>query len=179
MPRQGLAAREQPWIYYEVGMIVALHAATGAATGALTRSRLAALAIGPVLHIAGDRVPHRHPAHSAWEYLGGIFAMGILAERRGAFDVATIGAAAAVMPDFEHVVPGLRERGVKVFHRRPGRGRRRRGSTGVSVGTQTLLAAMILAPLLGRRLRTAKRPRPEQRQSLQDLTIARAPTASR
>jgi len=136
-------------------MIVALHAATGAATGALTRSRLAALAVGPVLHIAGDRVPHRHPAHPAWEYLAGILAIGLLAERRGPFDVATIGAAAAVMPDLEHVVPGLR---VKVFHRR--RGGDRHDSTGLSVRTQTLLAAMILAPLLDTRLRTDARSPP-------------------
>jgi hypothetical protein len=139
-------------------MIVALHAATGAAAGVLTRSRLAALAIGPVLHMAGDRVPHRHPAHSAWEYLAGILVIGILAERRGALDAATIGAAAAVMPDIEHVVPGLRLRGVKVFHPRPGRDRH--DLTGLSARTQTLLAAVILAPLLGTHLKTAKTPFP-------------------
>ena len=39
-------------------VIVALHVATGAAAGAASRSRLAALLLGPVLHLAGDRLPH-------------------------------------------------------------------------------------------------------------------------
>lgn len=127
-------------------MIVALHAATGAATGVLTSSRLAATVIGPVLHVASDRVPHRHPYHAGWEYLAGALAIGFLAERRGALDPATIGAASAVMPDLEHVLPGLRVRGKKVFHRRPGRDRRE--ATGLSARTQTLIAAMILVPLV-------------------------------
>jgi hypothetical protein len=127
-------------------MIVALHAATGAATGALTRSRLAAIAIGPLLHIAGDRVPHRHPARAGWEYLAGIGAVGFLARRRGIFDPATIGAVAAVMPDLEHVLPRLRVRGGKVIHRRPGRDRT--DATGLSARAQTLLALTILVPIL-------------------------------
>jgi hypothetical protein len=139
-------------------MIVALHAATGAATGALTGSRGAALAIGPLLHIAGDRVPHRHPAHSAWEYVSGIAAIGILTRRRGAFDAATLGAAAAMMPDLEHVLLGGRRRGAKVFHRRPGRDRT--DSTGFSVRAQTLLALLILLPLLAVRTREARAPIP-------------------
>jgi len=126
--------------------MVALHAATGAAAGGLTGSRIAAVVIGPVLHIAGDRVPHRHPRHSAWEYLAGILTIGFLAERRGVLDAATVGAASAVIPDLEHLVPGLGVRGAKVFHRRPRRNRR--SPTGLSTRTQTLLAAMILAPLL-------------------------------
>jgi hypothetical protein len=40
-------------------MIVALHVATGAAAGAASGSRLAALLLGPVLHLAGDRLPHQ------------------------------------------------------------------------------------------------------------------------
>ena len=39
-------------------VIVSLHVATGAAAGALTRSRPAALLLGPLVHLAGDRVPH-------------------------------------------------------------------------------------------------------------------------
>jgi len=35
-------------------VIVSLHVATGA----LTRSRPAALLLGPLVHLAGDRVPH-------------------------------------------------------------------------------------------------------------------------
>jgi hypothetical protein len=40
-------------------LIVALHVATGAAAGAASGSRLAALLLGPILHLAGDRLPHR------------------------------------------------------------------------------------------------------------------------
>ena len=39
-------------------MIVSLHVATGALGGALVRSRPLALALGPVLHVAADRVRH-------------------------------------------------------------------------------------------------------------------------
>jgi hypothetical protein len=129
-------------------MIIALHAATGAATGALTGSRLVALAVAPVLHIASDRVPHRHPAHDSLDYLAGALAIGILARRRGAFDVATIGAVAAILPDVEHVVPGVRPRGAKLFHRRR---RRVRRDVGLSAGMQMLLAASVLGPLIVRR----------------------------
>ena len=79
-------------------MIVLFHAASGAAAGALTRSRIGALALGPVLHVAADRVPHRHPAHTGWEYLAGSVALGALARRRGVFDVATLGALAPCCP---------------------------------------------------------------------------------
>jgi hypothetical protein len=128
-------------------MIVALHAASGAAAGAVTRSRLAALVLGPVLHVAADRVPHRHPSDELWEYIGGVVAVGLVAGRRGLFDAATLGAVAAVLPDAEHLAPALRLRGVKVFHPRPGGPR---SSAGVSVGIQALVAALILAPLLRR-----------------------------
>jgi hypothetical protein len=39
-------------------VIVSLHVATGAAMGAVVRSRPLALLAGPALHVAGDRVPH-------------------------------------------------------------------------------------------------------------------------
>ena len=74
-------------------MIVALHVATGAATGALTRSRLAAVALGPPLHFGSDRVPHRHP-HTAWDLALGAAALTYVAARRGIGDAATIGALA-------------------------------------------------------------------------------------
>lgn len=131
-------------------MIVALHAATGAATGALTRSRLAALALGPVLHVAADRLPHRHPSHERWEYMGGIVAIGLVAKRRGLLDAATLGAVAAVLPDMEHLVPGLRLRGRKLFHRGSAGSR---ASAGISARTQSLIAAAMLAPLLRARVR--------------------------
>ena len=127
-------------------MIVALHVATGAATGALTRSRIAAVAIGPVLHVASDRVPHRHFRHASVDYLTGLLAFGALVRRRGGSDAATLGALAAVMPDAEHLVPALRPRGVRVFHRR--RRRRRRKPSGLPAGVQLFLAVAMLAPLL-------------------------------
>ena len=40
-------------------MIVSLHVATGAAAGAASGSRLAAVLLGPILHLAGDRLPHQ------------------------------------------------------------------------------------------------------------------------
>lgn len=98
--------------------------------------------------MAGDAVPHRHPDRALWEYLTGIAAIGALAQRRGIFDSATIGAVAAVLPDAEHAVLKIRIRGGKVFHRRPARDRYQ--STGLSARTQTLLAALIIASLLTR-----------------------------
>jgi hypothetical protein len=133
-------------------MIVALHVATGAATGALMRSRIAALAMGPLLHVASDRVPHRHPSHPSLDYLTGLLAVGALAARRGVSDAATVGAFAAVVPDLEHLIPALRPRGMKVFHRRRGGDRR---STGLSPGAQMILAGVILAPLVLRERRDA------------------------
>ena len=127
-------------------MIVALHAAIGGAAGTLTRSRVAAVALGPVLHVAADHVPHEHPEHDVWEYAGGLLTLAALARRRGVCDVSTIGAAAAVAPDLEHLVPWLRLRGRKVLHRR-----RRARDEGLSVRMQTLIAALILAPVLAAR----------------------------
>jgi hypothetical protein len=50
------------------------------------------------------------------------------------------------MPDLEHVVPWLRLRGKKLFHR--GRGRH---GLGVSAETQLLAAGAVVGLLLGRR----------------------------
>ena len=122
-------------------MIVALHVATGAAAGAASGSRLAALLLGPVLHIAGDRVPHRDFHSRRFEIgsgLGGI----LLAARRGPLDPATLGAAASSAPDLEHVFPLLRPRGRKLFH---DHGWHRSGRFPASL--QLLLAVAILAVL--------------------------------
>lgn len=127
-------------------VIVALHVAAGAATGALTRSRVAAVTLGPLLHVASDCVPHRHPASSELEVLAGIFVFGVVTGSRGALSAATLGAVAAAFPDLEHVVPALRARGAKVFHRLPGGDRD--DATGVSARTQVALAVMLLAPVL-------------------------------
>ena len=102
-------------------MIVSLHVATGGAAGALLRSRALALALGPALHLAGDRVPHEDIPDRSFEIGSGLVALGLLAARLGPFDPAVLGGAAASVPDLEHIVPWLRLRGEKVFHRGGGR----------------------------------------------------------
>jgi hypothetical protein len=125
-------------------VIVSLHVATGAALGALTRSRLAALALGPPLHLVCDRVPHQDIADRRFEIGSGLFALGLLALRRGPFDPATFGAAAACTPDLEHIFPRLRPRGRKVFH--GARGWHRAG--GFRTDVQLVLAGTIVGLLL-------------------------------
>jgi hypothetical protein len=127
-------------------MIVSLHVATGAALGAAVRSRSLALLLGPPLHIAGDRVPHEDIPDRSFEIGSGLVALGLLAVRRGPLDSAVLGGAAASMPDLEHLVPWLRVRGEKVFHR--GRGRH---GVGMSVESQLLLAGAVVGFLLTRR----------------------------
>jgi hypothetical protein len=127
-------------------VIVALHVATGAAAGAASGSRLAALLLGPVLHVAGDRVPHRDIDSRRFEIGCGIAGMALLAARRGPLDPATLGAAASSAPDLEHVLPLLRPRGRKLFH---GHGWHRSGRFPASL--QLLLAAAILGALSARR----------------------------
>jgi len=132
-------------------MIVALHVATGAAAGAASGSRVAALVIGPVLHLAGDRLPHED-IHSARIEIGcGLTALVLLAARRGLIDPATLGGAASSAPDLEHILPILRPGGRKVFHDRLGWHRSGR----LAVSTQLLIAAGILGMLVS--------PRPNRR----------------
>ena len=126
-------------------MIVSLHVATGGAVGALLRSRSLALLLGPPLHVAGDRVPHEDIPDRSFEIGSGLVALGLLAARRGPLDPAVLGGAAAAMPDLEHVMPGLRLRGEKVFHRRSHHG------AGISAETQLVLAGAIVGGLLARR----------------------------
>jgi hypothetical protein len=126
--------------------MVVFHAASGAAAGAVTGSRLIGAAVGPLLHVIADQVPHEHPRHESWEYAGGLLVMGVLVRRRGLSDPATIGAAAAVLPDFEHLIPRALRRNRKPLHPRTfwnGRGGRR-----VSVGTQLLLSTLLVLPVL-------------------------------
>ena len=101
-------------------MIVALHVATGAAAGAASRSRLAALLLGPILHLAGDRLPHQDFRSRHFELASGVAGVLLLAVRRGPLDPATVGAAASSAPDLEHVFPSLRPGGRKLFHDRLG-----------------------------------------------------------
>jgi hypothetical protein len=127
-------------------VIVSLHVATGAALGAAVRSRPLALLLGPALHVAGDRVPHEDIPDRSFEIGSGLAALALLAARRGLFDPAVLGGAAASMPDLEHLVPWLRLNGEKVFHRGGGR-----HGAGMPVETQLLLAGTVVGLLLGRR----------------------------
>ena len=101
-------------------MIVALHVATGAVAGAATGSRTKAILLGPVLHLAGDWMPHEDFRSRRFEIGSGVAALVLLAARRGLFDPATLGAAACAAPDLEHVLPSLRPGGRKLFHDRLG-----------------------------------------------------------
>jgi hypothetical protein len=124
-------------------VIVSLHVATGAATGALAGSRRLALLLGPVVHVAGDRVPHDDIPDIGWEVGSGLVALALLAARRGPFDPAVLGGGAAAAPDLEHLVPWLRPRGRKLFHREG------HVDSGISTGIQLLAAGAIIGFLLG------------------------------
>ena len=127
-------------------VISSLHVATGAAAGALLRSRSGALVAGPLLHVAGDRMPHHDIGwrkFELWTCIGGIVALGIA---RGPLDPATIGGFASAVPDAEHVLRFPRPGGKKLFpsHRlvgwhRPG---------GVPASLQVLAAGAILGGLV-------------------------------
>ncbi|HEY8407289.1 MAG TPA: hypothetical protein VIK66_04875 [Gaiellaceae bacterium] len=126
-------------------MISAFHAASGAAVGAATGSRVAAALLGPIVHLAGDAVPHRDIANGTLDIAGGVAAVAILCLRRGPFDPATIGAAAGIAPDAEHVLRLPRPGGLKLFHE--GRGWHRDGS--LSIAAQAALTSFLLVQLLG------------------------------
>jgi hypothetical protein len=126
-------------------VIVSLHVATGGAAGALAGSRAGALLLGPPLHMAGDRMPHRDIHDRGFEVLSGLICLGLLAARRGPFDPATLGAASCSAPDLEHIVRWVRPGGKKVFHPRlTSRGHGR----GLPTGVQLLLAGAIVGWLL-------------------------------
>lgn len=126
-------------------MIVSLHVATGAAAGSLTGSRSAALLLGPLVHVAGDRVPHDDIGHLGFEVGSGLAALALLAARRGALDPAVLGGAAAAAPDLEHVFPWVRPFGKKLFHREGN------VDSGISTSIQLLAAGAIVGYMLGRR----------------------------
>jgi hypothetical protein len=125
-------------------VIVALHVATGAAAGAASGSRLTALILGPILHLAGDRLPHEDIHSARFELASGLAGILLLAARRGPLDPATLGAAASSAPDLEHIVPFLRPGGRKLFHDRLGWHRSGR----FPVSLQLLIAGGILGVLV-------------------------------
>ena len=124
-------------------VIVALHVATGAAVGAASGSRLGALVFGPVLHLIGDRVPHRDFHSTRFEIGTGVAGIALLAARRGPLDPATLGAPRAPLlissTSFRSCVPAEGSSFTTVW-----------GGTGkglFSAYVQLLLAGVILAAL--------------------------------
>jgi hypothetical protein len=128
-------------------LIVSLHVATGAAGGALTRSRSGAIALGLVLHALGDAMPHQDIDSRRFEIGSGVACALALAARHGPFSPVTIGALASSAPDVEHIVdlPGERE----LFPSHRFTGWHREG--GVPVWAQLLAAGTILGVLFARR----------------------------
>jgi hypothetical protein len=134
-------------------VIVSLHVATGAAAGSLVGSRVGAILLGPALHVASDRLPHEDIPSRRFEIGSGLAAVALLVGRRGLLDVATLGGMAASAPDLEHVLPRLRPRGRKLFHRH---GWHRSG--GLPTSLQLVAAGMILGVLVatsGRRAQSS------------------------
>jgi len=130
-------------------VIVSMHVATGAAAGAAVGSRLGALALGLILHLVGDRIPHQDIASRNFEIASGVAGVLLVGAMRSPFDPAVVGAIAASAPDLEHVLPLPRPGGRKLFpsHRKPGLHR----SGGVPAWLQLLLAGAILGWLAAAR----------------------------
>jgi hypothetical protein len=128
-----------------------MHIATGAAGGAVVRSRVGAVVLGPVLHFAADRIPHQDVASRGFEVRCGVLGVLALAAVRGPFHPATVGAIASAAPDLEHVLPLPRPGGRKVFpsHRSAGSHR----PDGVRVSVQLVVAGLLLGVVLGAGLR--------------------------
>jgi hypothetical protein len=126
-------------------VIVTLHVASGGAAGALVGSRPLALAVGPVVHVLGDLMPHEDVPSYRFELLSGVGALALLAVRRGVFDPATLGAAAASAPDAEHRIRLPRPGGRKLFPSHRFRGWHRAG--GVPTWAQLVVAGVVLGCL--------------------------------
>jgi hypothetical protein len=127
-------------------LISSLHVATGALAGALLGSTRAAAIVGPILHVAGDRMPHEDIGwreFELWTSIGGVVALGIA---RGPLDPATVGAFTSAVPDAEHVLPFPRPGGKKLFPSHRLAGWHRPG--GVPAGVQVVAAGAILAGLI-------------------------------
>ena len=122
---------------------MALHVATGAAAGAASGSRRCSL--GPVLHLAGDRLPHENIRSRRFE-IGSSLAGLLLAARRGPLDPATLGAVASSAPDLEHVVPFLRPGGEKAIHGRRGWHRSGRFPAALQLQLSGAILGALVAP---------------------------------
>jgi hypothetical protein len=129
-------------------VIVSLHIATGAAAGALLGSRRAALVAGPLLHVAGDVMPHWDIGSRRFEKWSGFVCLAALVLTRGPLDPATVGAAAAEAPDLEHILRLPRPGGRKLFPSHRFHGWHRPGGvpTSVQVFAAGLLVGLLLRP---------------------------------
>jgi hypothetical protein len=130
-------------------VIVSLHVATGAAAGAIMRSRPGAVALGLVLHALGDRMPHQDIASTRFEIRSGVTCALALAARYGPLSPITFGALAASAPDIEHVLRLPRPGGRKLFPSHRIHGWHRAG--GVPAWAQLLAAGAIVGYLLANR----------------------------
>jgi hypothetical protein len=130
-------------------MIVSLHVATGAAGGALTRSRPGAIALGLVMHALGDHMRHQDISSRRFEVRSGVVCVLALIARHGPLSPVTLGALASSVPDVEHLFHLPRPGGRKLFpsHRIPGWHR----EGGVPAWAQLLAAGVILGVVLGSR----------------------------
>ncbi len=128
-------------------MIVTLHVATGALAGAVTRSRGAALLLGPPLHLLGDVIPHEDIPSRRFETASGVAAVLALAAAYGPLDPVTLGAVSAAAPDLEHILRLPRPGGRPLFpsHRWP-----RLHHSGVFPASAQLLIAGALLGVLSR-----------------------------
>jgi hypothetical protein len=127
-------------------VIVSLHVATGAAVGALSGSRVRAVLLGIPTHLLGDRIPHQDIASRRFEITSGAACLALLALRRGPFDSAVIGAAAASAPDLEHVFRAARPGGKKLFHGRLGWHRAGRFPAAAQLVLAGAIVGYLLAP---------------------------------
>jgi hypothetical protein len=127
-------------------VIVAFHVASGAAGGALARSRLGALLVAPALHFLADVVPHEDMASRRFELATGVAAVLALAAAFGPVDRRTLGGLASSLPDVEHGVRLPRPGGRKLFpsHRWGGG----HSSHWVPVSVQLVVAGALLGALL-------------------------------
>jgi len=130
-------------------VITTLHVATGAVGGATVRSRPAAAALGFLLHLVGDVIPHDDIPSANFELWSGVAALATVAVVRGPFDAATVGAAAASSPDLEHLLRLPRPGGRKLFpsHRIPALHQ----AGGIPTWAQLLTAGVLLGWIVGRR----------------------------
>ena len=130
-------------------MIVSLHVATGAAGGALTRSRPAAVVLGLAMHALGDRIPHHDIRSYDFEVRSGFACLFAIAARYGRLSPVTLGALASSAPDIEHAIRLPQPGGRKLFpsHRIPGFHR----PGGISASAQLVLAGVLIGTVLASR----------------------------